>query len=143
MEHTEHIRHGSRAEGVNGAAGGTGRVRRAALALVGAAVLAAVTVTPAQAEPGETKTLCRSEVTPSGWLEVRWGKSETCGATDIPNIKTITQVAGLPVGSRVEVCATMVPPEGWQPVSTSYSVDCRTSLGPGTYNNRWVLERVS
>ncbi len=102
MEHTEHIRLGSRAEGVNGAAGGTGRVRRAALALVGAAVLAAVTVTPAQAEPGETKTLCRSEVTPSGWLEVRWGKSEACGATDIPNIKTITQVAGLPAapGSR-------------------------------------------
>ncbi|WP_234440675.1 hypothetical protein [Streptomyces rimosus] len=130
-------------EGVNGAAGSTGRVRRAAMTLVGAAVFAAVAATPAQASPGETRTLCRSEVTPSGWVELHWGNSEACGVTNGPNTKTVKQLDGLPVGTRVEACATTVPPQSWQPVSTSYSIDCRVHMGPGTYNNRWVLERVS
>ncbi|MEU2790273.1 hypothetical protein [Streptomyces sp. NPDC007100] len=133
MEHT----------GRNGSTERAGRVRRLVPVLVGAGLFAAAAAAPAHAAPGETRTLCGSVATPPGWVDVNWGNSGACGVSTSPNVKLVKQLDGLPVGTRVDACATTLPPQGWRQVNTYHNSGCRAFLVPGTQPNAWLLERVS
>lgn len=118
------------------------RLRTAALTL-GVAAAALALTTPAQAAPGDTATICSSSLTPSGWVDVQWWNSFSCGSTFNPNIKQIKQAAGMPVGTVLNVCSSTLPPAGWVTVSSFYSSSCRYSAVPSLNNNSWQIKRVS
>jgi len=120
------------------------RKRAAALVLVGPALWLAAATPPAHAAPGEVQTVCASTLTPTGWVDVSWGTSLTCGSGSAPNIKQIKQLTGLPVGTTVNACASTYPPAGWvQTGSSYYSSSCRYSAVPSFNPNAWTLKRVS
>ncbi|WP_371477325.1 hypothetical protein [Kitasatospora sp. NBC_00315] len=119
------------------------RIRTLCIALGGAATLLALTVPPAQAAPGDVTTVCGSTLTPSGYVDVSWGNSSSCGSTFSPNIKQIKQLTGLPVGTVVNACGSTYQPSGWIQVSSYYSSSCRYSAVPSLNDNAWQLKRVS
>lgn len=119
------------------------RLRTTGMALIGAAALLTLTVSPAQAAPGDVSTMCASVLTPAGFVDVQWGNSFSCGSTFSPNIKQVKQLTGLPVGTVVNACASTYQPAGWVQVSTYYSSSCRYSAVPSFNNNAWQLKRVS
>ncbi|MEU3354994.1 hypothetical protein [Streptomyces sp. NPDC037389] len=119
------------------------RLRTAGLALLGATLFASVAASPAQAAPGETRTVCADTMTPDGWVDVNWGTSASCRATAGPNIKMMKQLDGLPVGTQVNACATAFPPKGWTRVQTYYSGGCVAFINSSFTPNAWLLQRVS
>lgn len=119
------------------------RMRTAGLVLLAPAAWLALAASPAAAAPGEVQTVCASTLTPSGWVDVSWGNSISCGSTTAPNIKQIKQLTGLPVGTTVNACASTYQPAGWVQVSTYYSSSCRYSVVPSLEPNAWTLKRVS
>ncbi|MBB4894815.1 hypothetical protein FHS39_003873 [Streptomyces olivoverticillatus] len=120
------------------------RFRTAGLAVLGAALFASVAASPAQASPGETRTVCANSMTPDGWVDVNWGVNASCGGGSLsPNIKMIKQVDGLPVGSQVNACATTLPPKGWIKLQTYYTSSCQAFVNPSFTPNAWLLQRAS
>jgi hypothetical protein len=105
-------------------------------AIIGASLMIAA---PAQAYPGEVQNICASNLTPSGWVDVQWYNTFTCGNTFNPNAKQIKQISGLPVGTTVVACASTVPPSGWSIVSFYRTNTCAYSpysLSSNTYTLR-------
>ncbi|MFI8943956.1 hypothetical protein [Streptomyces syringium] len=120
------------------------RFRTAGMALVGAAAMFALTAAPAHAAPGDVTTSCASILTPTGFVDVSWGYSSSCGTQSFnPNIKQIKQLTGLPVGTVVQACASTYQPAGWVQTSSYYSSSCRYSATPSLNHNAWQLKRVS
>ncbi|MBP2400561.1 hypothetical protein [Streptomyces syringium] len=120
------------------------RFRTAGMAFVGAAAMFALTAAPAQAAPGDVTTSCASVLTPTGFVDVSWGYSSSCGTQNFsPNIKQIKQLTGLPVGTVVQACASTYQPAGWIQTSSYYSSSCRYSATPSLSHNAWQLKRVS
>jgi predicted transglutaminase-like cysteine proteinase len=117
------------------------RVRTAALAFGLASAAVALTMSPAQAAPGDTSTVCASTLTPPGFVDVSWGNTFSCGATFAPNQKVIKQVAGLPVGTVLNICSSTYPPAGWVPVSSFYTNGCQYSVNPSFGNNSYQIQR--
>lgn len=119
------------------------RLRSASLAVLTTACVA-LTVSPASAAPGDTTTMCGSSMTPSGWVDVQWWNSWSCGVTFNPNTKKIQQVSGMPIGSTVNACASTWPPAGWVQVNRSfYSGACQYAAVPSHEPNTWTIKRVS
>ncbi|GGW12114.1 hypothetical protein GCM10018980_03040 [Streptomyces capoamus] len=119
------------------------RVRSASLALVGAAACIALSAPPSQAAAGDTASMCGSQLTPSGWVDIQWWNSWSCGTTFSPNMKKIEQLTGFPVGTTVNVCASTYPPAGWVQVNSYYSGGCQYSAVPSSQPNSWTIKRVS
>ena len=94
-----------------------------------------------QAAAGDTANVCSSTLTPSGWVDVQWWNSSSCGSTFAPNAKQIKQLTGYPVGTRVNACSSAYPPAGWSITSSFYSSACRYSAVPSLDNNSWTLVR--
>ncbi len=90
---------------------------------------------------GDTLNVCSSTLTPSGWVDVQWWNSFSCGSTFDPNTRQIKQLTGYPVGTRVNACASTYPPAGWSIISSYYSSSCRYSVVPSLDNNSWTLVR--
>ncbi|WP_257462166.1 hypothetical protein [Archangium lipolyticum] len=89
-----------------------------------------------------TATICSSALTPSGWVDIQWWNSSSCGSTLDPNTKKIQQLTTLPVGSTVNACHTTYPPPGWSQVSYYFSSACRSSPVSSLNPNTWTLKRV-
>ncbi|WP_143177599.1 hypothetical protein [Cystobacter ferrugineus] len=90
-----------------------------------------------------TTTVCASTLTPSGWVDIQWWNSASCGSTFAPNIKMIQEVASLPVGTTITACASTYPPPGWVQTGASfYRSTCRYSVVPSLDPNAWTLKRV-
>lgn len=119
------------------------RLRTSLLALGFTAATLALTMSPAQAAPGDVTNVCSSTLTPSGFVDVQWWNSFSCGSSFDPNMKQIKQLAGLPIGTTVNACASTYPPAGWVQVSSYYNSSCRYSSVPSFNNNAWQLKRVS
>ncbi|MFE2107466.1 hypothetical protein ACFXAF_16545 [Kitasatospora sp. NPDC059463] len=119
------------------------RLRAAALAVGCAAAALTLTATTAHAAPGDIQTVCGSQLTPSGWVDVQWWNDFSCGSTFSPNTKKIEQVDGLPIGTTLNVCASALPPAGWVQLSEFYSSSCRYSVSPSFNNNSWQIKRVA
>lgn len=120
------------------------RLRTAFLALSGTAALFAMNAAPAQAAPGDVTTVCASVLTPTGYVDVGWGYSSSCGTGSFsPNQKRIEQLTGLPVGTVVSACASTYQPAGWVQTSFYYTSSCVYSSVPSLNNNAWRLQRVS
>ncbi|MFC5144653.1 hypothetical protein [Streptomyces aureoversilis] len=119
------------------------RLRTAGLALLGATLVASVTASPAQASPGETRTVCADSMTPDGWVDVNWGTSASCRAMGGSNVKMIKQLDGLPVGTQVNACASAQPPSGWTKVQTYYSGGCVVFVNSSFTPNAWLLRKTS
>ncbi|MEW2136576.1 hypothetical protein AB0892_08220 [Streptomyces sp. NPDC005409] len=118
--------------------------RTTSMALAGAAAMFALTAAPAQAAPGDVTTSCSSVLTPTGYVDVSWGYSSSCGTQSFsPNIKQIKQLTGLPVGTVVQACASTYQPAGWIQTGSYYSSSCVYSSTPSFNNNAWQLKRVS
>ncbi|NSL42871.1 hypothetical protein [Streptomyces sp. 8P21H-1] len=111
-----------------------------ALAAAGAAVT--LTAAPAAAAPGDTLSICHSQLTPSGWADVSWSSSSQCGGFE-PNRKQIKQLDGYPIGTEVAICASTLQPAGWIQIREYYSQSCRYSSVPSLNNNAWTVRRVS
>ncbi|MGW0765445.1 hypothetical protein [Streptomyces sp. NPDC002676] len=119
-------------------------LRTTGMALVGAAAMFALTAAPAHAAPGDVTTSCASVLTPTGYVDVSWGYSISCGTQSFsPNIKQIKQLTGLPVGTVVQACASTYQPAGWVQTNSYYSSSCVYSSTPSFNNNAWQLKRVS
>ncbi|MCX5613550.1 hypothetical protein OG756_41245 [Streptomyces sp. NBC_01310] len=120
------------------------RFRTLCMALTGTAALFALTAAPAHAAPGDVTTSCSSVLTPSGFVDVSWGYSSSCGTQSFsPNIKQIKQLTGLPVGTVVQACNSTYQPFGWVQTASYYSGSCVSSSVPSFNNNAWTLKRVS
>ncbi|MGW6689966.1 hypothetical protein [Streptomyces sp. NPDC054961] len=120
------------------------RFRTTCMALAGAAAMFALTAAPAHAAPGDVTTSCASVVTPSGFVDVSWGYSNSCGTQSFsPNIKQIKQLTGLPVGTVVQACGSTYQPFGWVQTASYYSSSCVYTSNPSFNNNAWTLKRVS
>ncbi|GGR33092.1 hypothetical protein ACH4U6_17370 [Streptomyces netropsis] len=120
------------------------RFRTIGMTLAGAAAMFALTTAPAHAAPGDVTTSCASVLTPTGYVDVSWGYSSSCGTQNFsPNIKQIKQLTGLPVGTVVQACASTYQPAGWVQTSSYYSSSCRYSATPSLNHNAWQLKRVS
>ncbi|MBD0690831.1 hypothetical protein [Streptomyces sp. CBMA123] len=120
------------------------RLRTTCMAIAGTAAMLALTAAPAQAAPGDVTTVCGSTLTPTGYVDVSWGYSSSCGTQSFsPNIKQIKQLTGLPVGTVVQACGTTYPPAGWVQTSSYYSSSCVAWSNPSFNNNAWQLQRVS
>ncbi|MBB5121716.1 hypothetical protein AF335_07740 [Streptomyces eurocidicus] len=119
------------------------RLRTAGLALLGATLVASVAASPAQASPGETRTVCADSMTPDGWVDVNWGTSASCRVMSGSNIKMIKQLDGLPVGTQVNACASAQPPKGWTKVQTYYSGGCVVFVNSSFTPNAWLLQKTS
>ncbi len=89
-----------------------------------------------------TTTICSSTLTPSGWVDIQWWNSASCGSTFDPNTKLIENLAGLPIGTTVNACASTYPPAGWAQTAFYYSSSCRYSSVPSLDPNTWTLKRV-
>ncbi|MEU8824535.1 hypothetical protein [Streptomyces sp. NPDC048636] len=119
------------------------RTRIACLALLTAAVTA-IGMGTASAAPGDTMTMCGSQLTPSGYVDTQWWNSAGCGSgTFSPNTKQIKQLTGYPVGTQVNACASTWPPAGWTITNTFYNSACRYSVVPSFDPNSWTLRRTS
>ncbi|MFG3054785.1 hypothetical protein ACGFZP_28060 [Kitasatospora sp. NPDC048239] len=118
------------------------RLRNVALTLGCTAAALTLSMTTAQAAPGDTTAICANSLTPSGWADVQWWNDYSCGSGFNPNMKRMMQLTGYPVGTVVNVCASSLPPAGWQEVSTFYSSGCRYSAVPSFNNNSWQIKRV-
>ncbi|ATZ28840.1 hypothetical protein ACFZBM_22020 [Streptomyces lavendulae] len=120
------------------------RLRTTGMALAGAAAMFALTAAPAHAAPGDVTTSCASVVTPTGYVDVSWGYSASCGTQSFnPNIKQIKQLTGLPVGTVVQACGSTYQPAGWIQTASYYSSSCVYAANGGFNNNAWTLKRVS
>lgn len=120
------------------------RLRTTCMAFAGAAAMLALTAAPAHAAPGDVTTSCASVLTPSGYVDVSWGYSSSCGTQSFsPNIKQMKQLTGLPVGTLVQACASTYQPAGWVQTRAYYSSSCVYSSTPSFNNNAWQLKRVS
>ncbi|MEU1378082.1 hypothetical protein ABZ442_31200 [Streptomyces triculaminicus] len=119
------------------------RLRTAGLALLGATLVASVAASPAQASPGETRTVCADSMTPDGWVDVNWGTSASCRVMGGSNIKMMKQLDGLPVGTQVNACASALPPKGWTKVQTYYSGGCVVFVNSSFTPNAWLLQKTS
>ncbi|MFD3761709.1 hypothetical protein [Streptomyces sp. NPDC058622] len=120
------------------------RLLTTGMALAGAAAMFALTAVPAHAAPGDVSTSCASVLTPTGYVDVSWGYSSSCGTQSFsPNIKQIKQLTGLPVGTVVQACASTYQPVGWVQTGSYYSSSCVYSSNPSFNNNAWQLKRVS
>ncbi|MGW7025820.1 hypothetical protein ACWGFX_01255 [Streptomyces xanthophaeus] len=120
------------------------RFRTTGMALMGTAALFALTAAPAHAAPGDVTTSCASVLTPTGFVDVSWGYSSSCGTQSFsPNIKQIKQLTGLPVGTVVQACASTYQPAGWIQTQSYYTSSCVYSSNPSFNNNAWTLKRVS
>ncbi|MER8044491.1 hypothetical protein [Streptomyces sp. NPDC094032] len=120
------------------------RIRTTTMALAGAAAMFALSAAPAQAAPGDVTTTCASTATPSGYVDVSWGYSASCGTQNFdPNIKQIKQLTGLPIGTVVQACGSTYYPVGWTATSSYYSSSCVAWPNSGFNNNAWTLKRVS
>jgi hypothetical protein len=94
----------------------------------------------AQELAGDTVNTCSSSLTPSGWVDVQWWNTSSCGNTFVPNAKQMKQLTGYPIGTQVVACSSTYPPNGWSSTSSYFSVGCRESK----YNffpNTWTLVR--
>ncbi|WP_432587613.1 hypothetical protein ABVG11_19825 [Streptomyces sp. HD1123-B1] len=119
------------------------RTRIASLALLTAAVTAFGMGT-ASAAPGDTFTMCGSQLTPSGHVDTQWWNSAGCGSGSFnPNTKQVKQLTGYPIGTQVSACASTWPPAGWTITNTYYSGGCRYSAVPSFDPNTWTLRRTS
>ncbi|MFJ8039168.1 hypothetical protein ACIRBX_01480 [Kitasatospora sp. NPDC096147] len=111
-------------------------VRPGLVAVLGAATaVLALTVTPARATPGDSLTLCASQYTPSGYVDVSWGTSSSCGSGSAPNRKQVTEVAGYGAGTTVDFCHSSIPPAGWVETAIFYSSSCQYNVNPGFTRN--------
>ncbi|MEU9046963.1 MULTISPECIES: hypothetical protein [unclassified Kitasatospora] len=120
------------------------RLRTTCMAIAGTAAMFALTAAPAQAAPGDVTTVCGSTLTPTGYVDVSWGYSSSCGTQSFsPNIKQIKQLTGLPVGTVVQACGTTYPPAGWVQTGSYYSSSCVAWSNPSFNDNAWQLKRVS
>ncbi|TQK50862.1 hypothetical protein FBY35_1220 [Streptomyces sp. SLBN-118] len=119
------------------------RLRSASLTLLTAAACLALTVPSASAAPGDTTSICYSNLTPSGWVDVQWWNTWECGVTFNPNKKKIQQVSGMPIGSTLNVCSSTLPPAGWVQVNRFYNGACQYSAVPSHDPNSWTIKRVS
>ncbi|WP_051813460.1 hypothetical protein [Kitasatospora sp. MBT63] len=119
------------------------RLRAAAVVLGAAAALTAVPLSTAQAAPGDTATLCSSSLTPSGWVDVQWWNSFSCGSTFNPNIRKVQQLTGYAAGTTVTACASSLPPAGWVAVSISYNSGCVYAPNQGFNKNSWQLKQLT
>ncbi|MEU3554251.1 hypothetical protein [Streptomyces fragilis] len=120
------------------------RFRTVCLALSGTAAMFALTAAPAHAAPGDVSVTCSSVLTPTGFVDVSWGYSSSCGTSSFaPNQKSIKQLTGLPVGTVVSACSSTYQPAGWIQTSFYYSSSCNYSSVPSLNNNAWQLKRVS
>jgi hypothetical protein len=117
-------------------------LRTLCLTLGFATAALALASAPAQAAPGDVTNVCGSTLTPSGYVDVQWWNSWSCGTTFNPNMKQIKQLTGLPVGAVVNACPSTYPPAGWAVVSSFYSNGCVYSSAPSLNNNSWQLQRV-
>ncbi|MGG8405538.1 hypothetical protein ACM614_02590 [Streptomyces sp. 12297] len=118
------------------------RTRIAALATMAVTALAIAT-TPAGAAPGDTQNVCASTLTPTGWVDVSWWNTASCGPTFSPNAKQMKNLIGYPVGTQVNACASTYPPAGWTIVSSYYNSSCRYSAVPSLNPNTWTIKRTS
>ncbi|MFI9584040.1 hypothetical protein ACIHCQ_19845 [Streptomyces sp. NPDC052236] len=120
------------------------RLRTTCMALAGAAAMFALATAPAHAAPGDVSPSCSSVLTPTGYVDVSWGFSSSCGTQSFnPNLKQIKQLTGLPVGTVVQACGSTYQPAGWIQTASYYSSSCRYSAVPSLSNNAWTLKRVS
>jgi len=88
---------------------------------------------------GDTANICSSTWTPSGWVDVGWWNSFSCGSTFVPNVKQIKQLTGYAVGTKVNACSSSYPPNGWSITGSYYSSVCAYSSSFN--NNSWTLVR--
>jgi hypothetical protein len=69
---------------------------------------------------GARTTLCRGAPIPAGWILVDDMREPTmCGGTNVSalnsyNVWAIERYDNRPVGTVIEVCASVLTPEGWQ-----------------------------
>ncbi len=89
---------------------------------------------------GATLNYCSSTLTPSGWVDVAWWNSSSCGNTFVPNAKQIKQLTGYPVGTTISACSSTYPPYGWSSTSSYYTSNCQSSAH-SLSNNSWTLVR--
>jgi hypothetical protein len=96
---------------------------------------------PSPQAAGDTANVCSSNLTPSGWVDVQWWNTFSCGNTFSPNAKQIKQLTGYAVGTHVNACSSSYPPAGWSITSSYYSSSCQYSSVPSFNNNSWTLVR--
>jgi hypothetical protein len=91
-----------------------------------------------------SKNICANSPVPDGWIKTDEGWDSTrCGnpTTITDNVWTITQYAGLPVGSSLDACADAPVPDGWAQTSVGWN---STKCGNPTtiVNNVQTIRRV-